>query len=152
VTAQGREPGRTFTTETPPGVLRYPEPEVSFPMRHVDWKRVRARAGTLADPVPYFGQVGWTFAGIGITALLTLAPWIPAYSALSPSARLTYAWVTPLLACVGAFSAALAGFCMWASHKMRGREKVTLQSVLDDMDDVYAPHDPEKQIVAPPVG
>ena len=145
MTPQQPQTGRPVTTEMPAGLLRYSsEPEEWFPMRRADWKRIRTRAGALADPLPYLGQIGWTCVGIGASALLALAPWVPAYSQLPAKAHPSYAWVTPLLACIGVFSAIVAVFCMVVNRTMRQREAVTLSSVLSDMDECYTPYDPAK--------
>jgi hypothetical protein len=148
MTAHSSEGASPFTVDAPSaGTLRWAK-EDYFPMRHIDWKRIRSRAEKLADPVPYLGQAGWASFGISGSAFLALAPWLPAHSALPASARLTYAWVTPALIITGVLTLAFAIFCMIVNHQVRKREQVTLASVLDDMDRVYEPHDPENLIAS----
>lgn len=136
----------SISTEASVGLISYPVgPEDWFSMRHADWKRIRGRVEKLADPLPYMGQIGWACVGISASAFLALIPWVPAYDQLSTAAHNHFSWVTPLLAITGIFALAFAGFSLLVSMRMRQREKVTLASILSDMDACYERHNLEKK-------
>lgn len=150
MTTSPPEKDTAFTTEMPAGVMRWPsKPEEHFPMRHSDWKRIRARVKALTNPLPYVGQVGWACVGISASGFLGWMPWAAAYSELPPKAQVHYAWVSPLLILAGIAGLVIAIFCLFVNYRMRKREAVTVESVLREMDLIYEPHNPEGQVSQP---
>ncbi len=123
------------------GTIRYSvDPKDWFTMRHADWRRIRANTGTLANPLPYIGQIGWAAISLSASAFLALIPWTPAYSQLPSQAHYHYAWVTPSLFAAGISAFVIAGLSFLVSRMVRRRERFSLDLVLDDMDTCYRPN------------
>lgn len=123
------------------GVIKYPvRPEDWFAFRHADWNRLYRRVKSLANPLPYIGQVGWACVGIGAGALVALLPWIPADAQLPTAAHNHYAWMTPALFILGVASFVVAAACLYANKIMHDRDATTVKEVLEDMDACYAQH------------
>jgi hypothetical protein len=120
------------------GTISYPvSPEDWFPLRHADWARIRGRVETLAEPVPYVGQLGWACVGSGGSAFVALITWTAADSQLLTRAHDHYAWVTPSLAIFGIASFVVAAFCLFISRRIRRQQRATIVQLLEDMDSCY---------------
>jgi hypothetical protein len=120
------------------GTISYPvSPEDWFPLRHADWARLHSRVESLAEPVPYIGQLGWACVGFGGSALFALIPWTAADSQLLAAAHDHYAWVTPSLAIFGIASFVVSAFCLCINRRIRRQQRATLAQVLEDMDSCY---------------
>lgn len=130
------------------GTLHWPK-EDFFPMRHAEWKRIRARVATMTNPLPYLGQIGWACIGIGASSLLAYLPWAPAYAELPSHAKLHYAGVSPALLTIGIAAFVLAIFCLVVSRMVRAHERSSAENVLEEMDSIYEPHDPGKHSSSP---
>jgi len=108
-----------------------------FSFRHSDWRRMRERAGTLADKGNWVGPLGWAAVGVVAAGVLGLFPWLAEYSQLPTTARLKYGWITGAFIAAAGVSAVLALVCLLIAHTMHKHDKASLKSVLADMDDCY---------------
>lgn len=124
----------------PPPQLSVPEPDHMFALRHTDWQRVRTQVGRLSDPRPVLNNVAWTFFGIAASAGLALPPWLAAYGDLQPASQRNYFWVTVVLAATALCSLIIAVVCWVTSGLLRRATEVTIETVCEDMDNLYRPH------------
>jgi hypothetical protein len=136
VTAEDR-----ITFMMPSPELKIPaSPEVHFPMRYSEWERHRGRVKEMQNGMPYLQPVAWAMVGISSSAWLGLAPWMGAFGGLSQNARMEYAFVTPMMFIVGILGALVAAGFLYVDHGLSRRQSRSVQSVLDEMDSMYAPH------------
>jgi hypothetical protein len=134
-----------FIAATLPGVIRYPDqPEEYIPIREADWKRLRTLVQNLVHPLPYLGQIGWASVGVASSTVLTLIPWLAAYSQLPSRGQLHYAWVSPLLVIVSVAFTIIAGFCLIVNYVVRQRNAATAKTVLAEMDYIHIAETPQK--------
>ena len=105
-----------------------PNREKRMAIRCSDWERLKRRLSRIVDPVPRPSIVYSILFGIAASSGLSIIP-IAASQGLPP-------WVTPLYACVCAFSLLCGGVFVWVDRKVRSGRKSELRDIEADMNDI----------------
>ena len=126
-----------------PSNFRLPAPTLTvrsesvFPVRPMDWKRIRDCVERLPEPERFVQNLAWACIGISIGALLAVLPRAPAYEQLAPDVQLKYAWVAPALLILAAAALVVGVACLLLLRKVRATIVVSKEHVLADMDAIY---------------
>jgi hypothetical protein len=127
--------------QLPGGELTVPsEPEQHFAIRHSDWRQIRRKLVRIKNPAPSIAAVAWTSVGVAAGALVAYLPWSAAYSQLPATAQLHYSYISPLLAILAIAAIVLAVILFVIDHSMKRLDAISIDSVLEDMDEIYAPY------------
>lgn len=114
----------------------------AFMVRHKDWDRIRRRLESAKGQRKEFSGAGWAFVGIFVSALFAGIAWSPTYRSLPVALRPDAAWVWPTIIILGCAALLIAGTMFWASHITKGAERVSIDEVLEDMDEIAGPPNP----------
>lgn len=127
----------------PPAELTVPaEREKQFPIRHMDWYRLRRKIASLPDPLASPASIGWAFVGMAVTAATAYFPWVAVDSDLPIKAQQQNAYISPLLAIVAIASFLIALFAFFVDRITAKDRKASVNEVLTDMDDIYTLDEP----------
>jgi hypothetical protein len=108
----------------------------TFPMLVRDWDRIHRRVADLANPISWARDLAWSCVTLCGACLLALIPWLPAYEALGPDSRLTFAWVTPALV-IGAIACAVIAAISFVLHSRVDKViRRDVAHVLEEMDEI----------------
>lgn len=113
--------------------------EETFLVREKDWVRLRRRIDAAQKHRKEFAAVGWACVGVSASALFSGIAWEPAYRVLPSDLRPDFAWVWPAIVLLGAAGLVIATAMFWAAHVTKGAEGVSIQEVLEDMDEIRPP-------------
>lgn len=115
------------------------ESEQLLGIRRSDWNRLKKRLRHVKpSKLAWVTDAGWAVLGIGVSSLLGLLVWNPAYDSLPPSAQDKYNWVGPLLGLAGGLLVLAAVGCFIVGKQSRLTLHEEIDAVADDMDDVEA--------------
>lgn len=110
--------------------------EVTFMMRESDWVRIRTRIERLKKQRREFSAAAWTFVGLGISAVLTMLTWAPAYRALTGPQQAEFAWVWPALIGALILGVVVSVGAFWGAHIVKDAAAETIATVAGDMDEI----------------
>jgi hypothetical protein len=115
------------------------EPEEAVPVRRSDWARIRRCVWRLKNPVPYLGQVAWTFVGIAVSSGVGYLAWRGTEAQLTRAQKYDNRWVTPTLLVICGAALVIAGLAFITARQVKRQNTVSVDQVLEDMDAVYPP-------------
>lgn len=111
--------------------------EEHFVMRVKDWQRLREKAKSIQKKRREFSGFGWAMVGLGLSAVLSVMTWLPAYAALPADRQIEFAWLTPAFAAAVFSSAIMAAGAFWGAHLFADSERATAAELVADMDAIY---------------
>ncbi|MGH7870551.1 MAG: hypothetical protein ACREP9_23615 [Candidatus Dormibacteraceae bacterium] len=120
----------------PPAELTVPV-ERHFPIRCMDWNRLRRKIASLPDPLAPLASVGWAFVGIAAAAAIAYFPWTAMDSGLPIKIQQRYAYISPVLASMAIGSIMFALYAFFEDKKTAKMRKSSVNEVLADMDDIH---------------
>jgi hypothetical protein len=133
---------------TPPNEILLPPAELTvpvekhFPIRCMDWNRLRRKIADLSDPLTSLASVGWTLVGIAAAAAIAYFPWVAVDSGLPVKVQQHYAYISPLLRSTVAASILIALYVFFEDKKTAKTRKASVNEILADMDDIHKPDEP----------
>lgn len=136
-----RSPAAEGRIQLPAGELTVSsEPEQHFAIRHTDWRQLQKKLARIKNPAPSLAAVAWTCVGIAAASVVAYLPWTAAYAELPAKAQLHYSYISPLLVILAIATAALAIILFIVNYNVKRVNVVSIDNVLEDMDDIYAPY------------
>lgn len=129
--------GTVQTLSLPGAVLQVPKPEVSFPMRVSDWKRMRAKVESLRTKRRDWAALAWAAIGLAAGAGLGLIAWLPASATLTDAQRAGFAWITPTLIVVGLACIVIAILAFLSASDFAKAERATALELAEEMDAIF---------------
>ena len=127
--------------EMPPNRLTLPRRgEPSFPMRHAEWRRLRARVESLQHPIPGLRAAAWSVTGMAVSGLLAWVSWLVTEAQLSTADQEQFVILTPALLVFTAGTAFVAIALFVANRGITSHRRRSARDVLSEMDDIYRPY------------
>ena len=110
-----------------------------FMLRDKDWARIRKRLKTAQQQRREYSAIGWALVGVFVSATFGAISWEPAYRAMPAELRPEFAWVWPAILSIGISAAVVGAILFWVSSQSKSAERISIQEVIDDMDEIRGP-------------
>ena len=108
-------------------------------VRYETWERLTQWVRDLAIFERSAVGLGWAAVGICVSAGLGFLLWRPAYDQLPAPAKLTNAYVTPVLLVTLIASGLVAGIAFWETHGRRQTIRYSSAQITREMDEIAVP-------------